>query len=305
MARVTLLTYTPQPEKTVAMAAKLCYSPSAIDEIGEGLTEEKTASFVQMLADIGHESPIEHASFTFGIEGVSRSLLAQITRHRIASFSVQSQRYVAESDFAYVVPPEIEAIPEAKAEFLAAMEEDRRHYERLTALLKEKHQKTLLEEGKSEKEAVRTAEKRAIEDARFVLPNACETKMVCTFNARSLQNFFALRCCNRAQWEIRDIATQMLFLVREVAPHLFANAGPGCLRGACPEGKMSCGKAAEVRAFSVWRNQYEWEINYPGGAGRQWKGDAGRTVVPGIEQAGGACTENIVSRLCTALVRAG
>ena len=128
MAKVTLLTYTPQPEKTVAMAAKLCYSPSSIDQIGEGLTEEKTASFVQMLAEIGHESPIEHASFTFGIEGVSRSLLAQITRHRIASFSVQSQRYVAESDFAYVVPPEIEAIPEAKEEFLAAMEEDRRHY---------------------------------------------------------------------------------------------------------------------------------------------------------------------------------
>ena len=102
MAKVTLLTYTPQPEKTVAMAAKLCYSPSSIDQIGEGLTEEKTASFVQMLAEIGHESPIEHASFTFGIEGVSRSLLAQITRHRIASFSVQSQRYVAESDFAYV-----------------------------------------------------------------------------------------------------------------------------------------------------------------------------------------------------------
>ena len=192
MAKVTLLTYTPQPEKTVAMAAKLCYSPSSIDQIGEGLTEEKTASFVQMLAEIGHESPIEHASFTFGIEGVSRSLLAQITRHRIASFSVQSQRYVAESDFAYVVPPEIEAIPEAKEEFLAAMEEDRRHYERLTALLMEKHRKALLEEGKSEKEAARAAEKRAIEDARFVLPNACETKMVCTFNARSLQNFFAL-----------------------------------------------------------------------------------------------------------------
>ena len=100
-----------------------------------------------------------------------------------------------------------------------------------------------------EKQAKSQAEKRAIEDARFVLPNACETKMVCTFNARSLQNFFALRCCNRAQWEIRDVATQMLFLVRKVAPHLFANAGPGCLRGICPEGKMSCGKANEVRAF--------------------------------------------------------
>ncbi|WP_195985037.1 FAD-dependent thymidylate synthase [Clostridium sp. D33t1_170424_F3] len=249
MAEVTLLTYTPQPEKTVAMAAKLCYSPSSIASIGEGLTEEKTASFVEMLSEIGHESPIEHASFTFGIEGVSRSLLAQITRHRIASFSVQSQRYVAENHFSYVVPPEIEKIPEAKAEFLAAMEEDQRHYECLTAILKEKHKRAFIEQGREEKAADRAAEKQAIEDARFVLPNACDTKMVCTFNARSLLNFFTLRCCNRAQWEIRDVATQMLFLVREAAPHLFASAGPSCLRGACTEGKMSCGRAQEVRAF--------------------------------------------------------
>ncbi|HIR46813.1 MAG TPA: FAD-dependent thymidylate synthase [Candidatus Caccousia avicola] len=247
MATVTLLACTPEPEKLVAAAAKLCYSPSSIETIREGLTEEKTSSFVQMLAEIGHESPIEHASFTFGIEGVSRSFLAQITRHRIASYSVQSQRYVAEDSFAYVVPPEIEAIPEAKEEFLAAMREDQAHYERLTALLKEKHREELLREGKTEKEADRAAEKRAIEDARFVLPNACETKMVCTFNARSLLNFFSHRCCNRAQWEIRDVACQMLALVREAAPHIFEKAGPPCLRGACPEGKMTCGKAAEVR----------------------------------------------------------
>lgn len=247
MATVTLLACTPEPEKLVAAAAKLCYSPSSIKTIREGLTEEKTSSFVQMLAEIGHESPIEHASFTFGIEGVSRSFLAQITRHRIASYSVQSQRYVAEDSFAYVVPPEIEAIPEAKEEFLAAMREDQAHYERLTALLKERHREELLREGKTEKEADRAAEKRAIEDARFVLPNACETKMVCTFNARSLLNFFSHRCCNRAQWEIRDVACQMLALVREAAPHIFEKAGPPCLRGACPEGKMTCGKAAEVR----------------------------------------------------------
>ena len=247
MATVTLLACTPEPEKLVAAAAKLCYSPSSIKTIREGLTEEKTSSFVQMLAEIGHESPIEHASFTFGIEGVSRSFLAQITRHRIASYSVQSQRYVAEDSFAYVVPPEIEAIPEAKEEFLAAMREDQAHYERLTALLKEKHREELLREGKTEKEADRAAEKRAIENARFVLPNACETKMVCTFNARSLLNFFSHRCCNRAQWEIRDVACQMLALVREAAPHIFEKAGPPCLRGACPEGKMTCGKAAEVR----------------------------------------------------------
>ena len=114
MAKVTLLAHTPNPEHTVASAAKLCYSPSTIDGIREGLTDEKAASFVEMLAEIGHESPIEHASFTFGIEGVSRALLAQITRHRIASYSVKSQRYVKEGMFEFITPPEIEQNEKAK-----------------------------------------------------------------------------------------------------------------------------------------------------------------------------------------------
>ena len=244
---VKLLAYTPEPEKAVACAAKLCYSAADIDTLYEGLTEEKVSSFLDHLSAIGHESPIEHASFTFGIEGVSRSLLAQITRHRLASFSVQSQRYVRENAFSFVLPPEIEAVPEAKEEFLKAMEEDQRHYESLTSILAAKHKRELLAQGEEEKAAVRKAEKKAIEDARFVLPNACCTKMVCTMNARSLMNFFALRCCNRAQWEIRELATHMLREVKAVAPHLFQNAGPGCVRGACPEGSMSCGKAAETR----------------------------------------------------------
>ena len=244
---VKLLAYTPQPEKTVACAAKLCYAAADIDTVYEGLTEEKTASFLEMLGSIGHESPIEHASFTFGIQGVSRSLLAQITRHRIASYSVQSQRYVKENAFEFVLPPEIEAIPEAKEEFLRAMEEDQKHYENLTALLKEKHKRELLAQGEDEKSANRKAEKKAIEDARFVLPNACATKMICTMNARSLLNFFTHRCCNRAQWEIRALAVEMLKEVKAVAPHIFEKAGPPCLRGNCPEGKMSCGKMQEVR----------------------------------------------------------
>ena len=161
MLKVTLLAHTPQPERTVAAAAKLCYSPASIDDVLDGLTEEKTASFVNMLAEIGHESPIEHASFTFGIEGVSRSLLAQITRHRIASFSVQSQRYVKEGHFEFVLPPEIEAIPEAREEYLRAMEEDQAHYERLTALLKEKHLAAFLAGGMEEKAAARAAEKKS------------------------------------------------------------------------------------------------------------------------------------------------
>ena len=191
---VKLLAYTPEPEKAVACAAKLCYSAADIDTLYEGLTEEKVSSFLDHLSAIGHESPIEHASFTFGIEGVSRSLLAQITRHRLASFSVQSQRYVRENAFSFVLPPEIEAVPEAKEEFLKAMEEDQRHYESLTSILAAKHKRELLAQGEEEKAAVRKAEKKAIEDARFVLPNACCTKMVCTMNARSLMNFFALRC---------------------------------------------------------------------------------------------------------------
>ena len=90
MANVILLAHTPAPEHTVAAAAKLCYSSSDINGLKDSLTDEKAASFVEMLSEIGHESPIEHASFTFGIEGVSRSLLAQITRHRIASFRLRA-----------------------------------------------------------------------------------------------------------------------------------------------------------------------------------------------------------------------
>ena len=249
MAKVTLLAYTPDPERVVAQAARLCYSSAGIGEIAEGLTPERTEAFLDMLSEMGHDSPTEHASFTFGIEGVSRSFLAQITRHRIASYSVKSQRYVGEGNFGFVVPPEIDAIPEAREEFLAAMEEDRRHYEKLSELLAQEHKKRLIESGKTEKQAESAARKLANEDARFVLPNACETRMICTFDARSLNHFFSLRCCNRAQWEIRDVAVQMLSLVKGVAPGLFRKAGPSCVRGACTEGKMSCGRAAEMRGF--------------------------------------------------------
>lgn len=247
MAKVTLLTYTTEPERTVASAAKLCYSASDISTIKEGLTDEKTASFVEMLAEIGHESPIEHAYFTFGIEGVSRSLLAQITRHRIASYSVQSQRYVKEKNFSYVTPPEIAKDPETLKIYEESMAKAEEAYHALADKLSEGYLNEFLAAGIDEKTAKRNAEKKAIEDARFVLPNACETKLVMTINARSLINFFHHRCCNRAQWEIRDVADQMLTLVSKVAPNIFKTAGPPCLVGGCPEGKMSCGKLKEVR----------------------------------------------------------
>lgn len=244
--KVQLIAHTPQPEKVVAAAAKLCYSNAAIDDLMDGLTTEKAKEFVQMLATMGHESPVEHASFTFAIEGVSRSLLAQITRHRHASFSVQSQRYVELQNFTYVTPPEIAGNPQALAAFEQAMESEAQEYEKLTQVLKAAHESTFLAQGMSEKAAKRAAQKKAIEDARFVLPNACDTKMIATMNARSLYNFFAHRCCNRAQWEIQALAKEMYRLVYAVAPALFAAAGPACMKGSCPEGKMTCGRMKEM-----------------------------------------------------------
>lgn len=241
---VKLLEFTPNPEKIVATAAKLCYSSSSIDETGENLTSEKICSFVKMLASMGHESPLEHINFTFGIEGVSRSLLAQLTRHRIASYSVQSQRYVNLSNFEYVIPPEIEKIPEAKENFVNIMNYIENQYENIAEILKKNH---LENQENISPEIEKSCEKSAIEDARYILPNACATKIICTFNARSLLNFFKHRCCNRAQWEIRSLAIEMLKLVKKEAPNIFCKAGPACFRGTCPEGKMSCKKSSEIK----------------------------------------------------------
>ncbi|MEG0769124.1 MAG: FAD-dependent thymidylate synthase [Ruthenibacterium sp.] len=245
--KVTLLTHTPEPEKIVAAAAKLCYSNAEIDDLLAGLTPEKSREFVEMLALMGHESPTEHVSFTFAIEGVSRALLAQITRHRIASYSVQSQRYVRLEDFDYVTPPSVAHDSAASAAFDEAMQGEAANYARIAAVLKDGHTRRLMQQGMDEKTAAKKAEKLAIEDARFVLPNACDTKMIVTMNARSLNNFFRHRCCNRAQWEIRALADEMLRLVSAVAPSLFVRSGPPCASGACTEGKMSCGEAAAMR----------------------------------------------------------
>lgn len=246
---VELITHTPDPQKLVAAAAKLCYTNSPVKGIMEGLSDEKTDSFLNMLLSLGHESPLEHICFTFGAEGVSRSLLAQITRHRIASYSVKSQRYVKEGQFEYIIPPVIEADAEAKQLYINAMAQDQECYNKLVDILQKKHISKLINEGKPENKAAAMAEKMAIEDARFILPNACETKIVFTMNARSLINFFHHRLCERAQWEIRHLAESMLLLVREVAPVIYNRVGPGCVSGPCPEGTMTCGKAAEKRIF--------------------------------------------------------
>ena len=237
--KVSLIAHTPDPEKVVAAAAKLCYSNASIDNLLSGLTPEKSREFVERLAKLGHESPTEHVSFTFAIEGVSRSLLTQITRHRIASFSVQSQRYVNMNQMDAIIPPVIESDESLKQDYDSFMQESLDVYSGFVDRLKQKY----MVDGMDEKTAVKTAQ----EDARFVLPNACDTKMIVTMNARSLQNFFRHRCCNRAQWEIRDLADEMLRLVYPIAPSLFKMSGPGCVSGACPEGAMSCGKAVAMR----------------------------------------------------------
>lgn len=220
---VELLTHTPEPERVVAAAARLCYSDASIEELmGREKTEQE--KLLRKILELGHFSVLEHASFTFGVEGISRACSHQLVRHRLASYSQQSQRYVSHAErFDAVTPPSIAGTPELREKYDALLNELHRHY------------REFMEAGVP------------AEDARFVLPNAATTKIVITMNARELQHFFHLRCCRRAQWEIRDMATRMLRLVRRAAPLLFATAGPGCLDGACPEGAMTCGAIKEVR----------------------------------------------------------
>ena len=239
--RVTLLHHTPDPDRAVAAAGRLCYAPVSAAELEETMSDEDVRRLVRGMVKSGHHSALEHASFTFAIDGVSRACTHQLVRHRVASYNQQSQRYVNFSVAdGFVVPPSIAANPEAEGIFLQAMDQARAAYDRLVELG--------LAEGRG-KESVQ-------EDARFVLPNAAETKIVVTMNARELRHFFQVRCCNRAQWEIRALAWQMRGVLKELAPALFHRSGPGCLYGTCPEGKMTCGdpyKADEVDGPGVAR----------------------------------------------------
>ena len=196
---VELLYHTPDPQRAVATAARLCYAPVGAAELMETLSEERIEKVLRTILESGHFSTLEHASYTFAIDGVSRAMTHQLVRHRLASYNQQSQRYVTFREYDAAV----------RAAFAAYAD--------------------LVERGVP------------AEDARYLLPNACETKIVVTMNIRELLHFFELRCCNRAQWEIREVACRMLELVRPTAPLIFAQAGPGCVKGACPEGKMTCG----------------------------------------------------------------
>ena len=234
---VILLNHTKDPEGLIAHAAKLCYSPSSVEQLKDKIEKSDNRKFIEKLLKLGHLSPLEHVSFNFGVEGISRACSHQLVRHRIASYSQQSQRYVGEHSekhknsgeqiFDFIIPPSIEAAGKNEW-FVEKMREIQKWYDELV-------------------EALGDSGEKANEDARFILPNAAETKIIITMNARELLHFFSVRCCNRAQWEIRDLATEMLRLARDILPGIFSESGPNCVAGPCTEGEMTCGKIDEVR----------------------------------------------------------
>lgn len=226
--QVKLLEMSERPLSLLYVAYRQCYSAQwAGDMWGEDESEEQQAAFLRKMMRSGHDSPLEHVKFTFAVEGVSRALTHQLVRYRVASYSQQSQRYVDMKQFGYIVPPSIAGDEAMRTEFERCMNEIQRSYQDLLARFEEKG----------------VTGERAHEDARFVLPQAGESKVVLTMNCRELLHFFGQRCCQRAQWEIRALAHTMLELCREKLPPVFENGGAKCGRlGYCPEGKFGCGK---------------------------------------------------------------
>lgn len=232
--RVELVRFTPDPEGLITSAAKLCYASDT-----DGLLEQDpgaASKFVDMLVQLGHMSPVEHASFTFYLEGVSRAMTHQLVRHRLASYSQRSQRYVTHDDFSYVVPPRFEGCTVETAEGPVDAVE---YYEETMRIISERYGRL--------NDALGRRGEASNEDARYVLPNATESRIFVTMNARELLHFLDERLCNRAQWEIRGVAERMLELARRACPAVFRKAGPKCIaRGGCPEGKMTCGRYREM-----------------------------------------------------------
>ncbi|MFW5855800.1 MAG: FAD-dependent thymidylate synthase [Bacillota bacterium] len=218
-----LVDYTDDPERNVALAARLCYSNKSPQKLQEDLSQDEIEKLVRKIIDLGHFSTLEHTYFYFAVE-CSRVTSHQLVRQRIGtSYSQRSQRYVNEEEFDYIIPPKIANNEKTKKLFEEKMEELRLSY------------KKLLEEGIPR------------EDARFILPTI-KTNLMVSYNARSLIHFIKLRTCNRAQWEIRSIGRQMLTAVKKVAPVLFENVGPPCvMEGKCPEGELSCGRIERLQ----------------------------------------------------------
>ncbi|MHB1459647.1 MAG: FAD-dependent thymidylate synthase [Armatimonadota bacterium] len=225
--RVNLISHTRDPERTVASAMRLCYSASDIDNIIQNLDQNEASRLIRKVLTLGHLSVLEHASFTFAIEGISRACSHQLVRHRMASFSQQSQRYVSMLNFNHTIPTAISNNPDILNDYNQTIDNIRKQYEKLLLC------------GIS------------AEDARYILPNSTETKLIMTANARSLLNFFELRLCTRAQWEIRKLAELMLIEVKAIAPVLFESAGPSCeSKGFCNEGEMTCGRMSAISGNS-------------------------------------------------------
>jgi len=226
--KVALLSHTKDPERTIVAAVRQCYSSLSGKELWEKVTEDQKSRLIKQIISSGHTSTIEHASFTFAVQGISRALTHQLVRHRLASYSQKSQRYVKEGGFEYILPPTIAKDNKLTEKYIAELEAIQEGYQKL------------LDAG------------IPAEDARMLLPNACETKIVITMNARSLFNFFQERLCNRAQWEIRRMAAQMLIECKKVAPIVFKYAGPTCItQKICWQGALNCGKPAKDKTIEL------------------------------------------------------
>lgn len=218
---VKLISYTKNPDKVCAAAAFTSWKNLSTKELFESLTDKEAFDFLKKVIRFGHLSVTEHANFTFSLKGISRACSHQLIRHRLASYTQQSQRYVKfkKDDLRYVTPKTIEK-SSLKKEYDQMMENISDFYEKM---LKE--------------------EKIPAEDARYILPNAAETNLTVTMNARELLHFFGFRLCDRAQWEIRELAARMLREVKKVAPILFEKANARCFEiGYCPEGELTCGR---------------------------------------------------------------
>ncbi len=215
---VKLINYTKEPERVIAAAARLCYSERSGEDLFENLSDEEVKRLVKNILNLGHYSVLEHVSFTFSISGISRVTTHQLVRHRVGcSYSQRSQRYIKEDNFDYIIPPSIQERPELLEKYNETMENLNNLYEEFAQVVPK-------------------------EDARYLLPQAIESKIMVTYSLRALLHFIKLRTCRRAQWEIQTLAWKMLKEAKQVAPLLLENVGPACLNGNCPEGKLSCGR---------------------------------------------------------------
>lgn len=255
---VKLLSHTENPELVIATAGKLCYSPSTIEDLMEKQTDESVERFVNMLVGLGHESPLEHTSFTFGIEGISRIVEIQLVRHRIASYSIQSGRYVKRENPEFIKPERIKnnyvasdifdevarvSVKGYNDLFLVLMLDLMGYSNAEVSIMSDiEREEIVYKLYESDIKTYKKYEKLAIEDARYVHLQSIGVKVICTFNLRSLINFTRHRECRRAQREIQNLSKAMIKLIDDKFPLLGKILGAPCRFGTCPEGSYCCGQ---------------------------------------------------------------